>query len=277
MLTNEKNRGVTAWSRNKYMPFDERPKTKDPEYRKRHRECNRRYHAAHKSEVNERRRRKWATDPDYRARRIAANVKSQRLNLLKRFGMSWREYELRLALQNGACAICKKKPKSLLCVDHCHVTGKVRGLLCRRCNGGLGFYDDDPIRMQAGADYLAAFYDSLERTGHIMTSTDERSEAGKGSPLMREAILLELQRERGQVDESATDMLRLIARKLVAKAAEGDLQAIKEVLDRIDGKSVPGPDDAEQGPRHVSIRWKDLPLAPTAPHPLTPQVRGPVP
>jgi hypothetical protein len=54
-------------------------------------------------------------------------------------------------------------------------------------------------------------------------------------------------------------MLRLIARKLVRKAAEGDIQAIKEVLDRIDGKTVPGPADAEQGPRQVSIRWKDAP------------------
>ena len=40
-------------------------------------------------------------------------------------------------------------------------------------------------------------------------------------------------------------------------AVAGDMQAIKEVLDRIDGKSVPGPGDAEHGPRQVSIRSED--------------------
>jgi hypothetical protein len=91
-------------------------------------------------------------------------------------------------------------------------------------------------------------------------STDEQSEAGKAGRLLREAILLELQREPGAADDGATDKLRLIARRLVDKATESDIQAIKEVLARIDGKSVPGPADAEQGPRPVSIRWKDLAL-----------------
>ena len=68
------------------------------------REANRRYYAAHKAEINERKRRRRATDPEYRAKCNAARVKNQRANLLERFGMSWREYELRLALQNGACA-----------------------------------------------------------------------------------------------------------------------------------------------------------------------------
>ena len=78
---------------------------------------------------------------------------------------------------------------------------------------------------------------------------------------MRKAILLELQCEPGEADDGMTDMLRLIARKLVRKAAEGDIQAIKEVLDRIDGKSAPAPGDGSQGPRQVSIRWKDAALS----------------
>src|SRR5712691_9627244 len=193
-------KGQGRWPRiteKNYMSLsNERRKKKyaeNPEFRKRLQESNRRYRAAHKSEISERRRRRRATDPEYRARCIAAHAKNRRVNLLKRFGMSWREYELRLALQNGACAICRKKPKGLLCVDHCHVTGKVRGLLCRKCNSALGFYDDDPGLARAGADYLTAFYASLEQTGEIMTSTDEQSETGKAGRLMREAILLELQ------------------------------------------------------------------------------------
>jgi len=229
-----------------------------PEARERQRETNRRYHAAHKAEINERKRRRWANDPEYRQRRCAAFARNRRASLLKRYGMTPLEYELRLARQNGACAICKKTPKRRwLCIDHCHETGKVRGLLCTPCNAALGIFGDDPERMQAGADYLTRFYDSLEPRADVMTSTDEHTEAGKAGRLMRNAILLELQRERGQADESASDMLRLIARKLVAKAAEGDIHAIKEVLDRIDGKSVPGPDDAEQSPRQVTIRWKE--------------------
>ncbi len=87
-----------------------------------------------------------------------------------------------------------------------------------------------------------------------MSSTDEQNETGKASRLMRDAILLELQCGRGQADDHATDKLRLIARKLVGKAAEGDIQAIKEVLDRIDGKSVPG----RAMSRKVRGRWHSM-------------------
>jgi len=232
--------------------------TEDPEYRKKELASACRYYAAHKAEITERKRRRYETDPEFRAKCLAANAKGRRANLLKRYGISWLEYELRLALQNGVCAICRKEPKRrMLCVDHCHVTGKVRGLLCTRCNAALGSFEDDPNLTQVAADYLRVFYESLIPTGDVMTSTEEQTEAGKASRLMRKAILLELQREPGEADDGATDKLRLIARRLVDKAAEGDIQAIKEVLDRIDGKSAPGPGEAEQGPRQVSIRWKD--------------------
>ena len=39
-------------------------------------------------------------------------------------------------------------------VDHCHATGKVRGLLCHPCNAGLGFYRDDPRLMREAAAYI---------------------------------------------------------------------------------------------------------------------------
>ncbi len=74
---------------------------------------------------------------------------------------------------------------------------------------------------------------------------------------MRGAILRELQRPPGAADRGPTDKLRLVACKLVDKAVEGDIQAIKEVLDRIDGKTAAGSDDSDQGPRQVNIRWKN--------------------
>jgi len=63
------------------------------------------------------------------------------------------DYNARLARQNGACAICKTKPDHTLCVDHCHVTREVRGLLCRGCNLGLGNYKDDPRLLRAARPF----------------------------------------------------------------------------------------------------------------------------
>lgn len=68
--------------------------------------------------------------------------------------MSVQDYEALMAQQGGACAICRKEPVGRLCVDHCHATGKVRGLLCATCNMGLGFYRDDEGLMRAAAAYL---------------------------------------------------------------------------------------------------------------------------
>ncbi len=63
--------------------------------------------------------------------------------------------------QGGVCAICKKKPDEgkMLCVDHCHVTGMVRGLLCHKCNSVLAFGNDDPDILRAAIAYLQAARD----------------------------------------------------------------------------------------------------------------------
>src|SRR6266851_2205326 len=109
----------------------------DAEYRKIVLGYYRRYRAAHRAEINERKRHRWATDPAFRAKILAAEVKTRRVRVLKRYGISEEEYERLLRLQNGVCAICKEKPEGWLCVDHCHLTGKVRGLLCKNCNSAL--------------------------------------------------------------------------------------------------------------------------------------------
>jgi nitrate/TMAO reductase-like tetraheme cytochrome c subunit len=69
------------------------------------------------------------------------------------------DYEKRLAEQGGSCAICHQNRShpladQLLDVDHCHTTGKVRGILCRSCNIGLGHFMTDPALLRAAADYL---------------------------------------------------------------------------------------------------------------------------
>jgi Recombination endonuclease VII len=124
----------------------------DPEYRREKLESNRAYRIAHREEINERKRR-LPTDPESRAEVLAGRRRSA---LRSRYGISLEEYERLLASQNGACAICEEKFEQTPCVDHCHKTGKVRGLLCLKCNTGLGCYDDDPARMLAATIYLAA-------------------------------------------------------------------------------------------------------------------------
>lgn len=68
---------------------------------------------------------------------------------LKRlYGITSEQYYAMLAAQGGVCAICgghsrrKGRPVERLCVDHCHKTGRVRGLLCIRCNCALRYFDD---------------------------------------------------------------------------------------------------------------------------------------
>ena len=52
-----------------------------------------------------------------------------------------------------ACAICNRIPDKRLAVDHCHTSGKVRGLLCAKCNSGLAFYEDNPRYLLAAVSY----------------------------------------------------------------------------------------------------------------------------
>jgi hypothetical protein len=61
------------------------------------------------------------------------------------------------AAQGGCCAICRCEighRSRTTHIDHCHTTGEVRGLLCQKCNHGIGIFDDDPARLRIAADYL---------------------------------------------------------------------------------------------------------------------------
>jgi hypothetical protein len=89
-----------------------------------------------------------------------------------------------------------------------------------------------------------------------MTPNEDQVEGSKASRMMRKAILRELHCPPDDPDEPAADKLQQVARSLVNKAAQGDVTAIKEVLDRIDGKSLPGAPETDDGPRQVNIAWK---------------------
>lgn len=77
--------------------------------------------------------------------------------LLKKYGMTRSRVEALHQQQDGKCAICLREMPALgkgSHVDHCHSTGKVRGLLCRACNHGLGQFQDSPETLRRAAKYL---------------------------------------------------------------------------------------------------------------------------
>lgn len=75
---------------------------------------------------------------------------------LKRYGLTVRDFALIERAQRYTCGICPEPLGPSPHVDHCHSTGKVRGLLCGPCNTGIGHLKDDIGRLRAAIEYLAA-------------------------------------------------------------------------------------------------------------------------
>ena len=85
--------------------------------------------------------------------RKANPVKVKEARIFKKYGITMEDYERMYLNQNGQCAICKMPAKSMfekdttrismLCVDHCHRLGKVRSLLCGKCNKAIGLLRED--------------------------------------------------------------------------------------------------------------------------------------
>ena len=91
----------------------------------------------------------------------AANPEAQRARDYKRkYGITIEEYEQMLKLQGGTCALCPKTApggrhaQAHWCVDHDHVTGKVRELLCNDCNMVLGIIKDSPEHLGRMITYI---------------------------------------------------------------------------------------------------------------------------
>jgi hypothetical protein len=83
-------------------------------------------------------------------------------HLKRKYGITLAEYELMVERQRGLCAICGGPPvkgrgaaRERFNVDHCHKTGRIRGLLCSGCNRGLGYLGDTAVGLQAAVDYLS--------------------------------------------------------------------------------------------------------------------------
>lgn len=140
----------------------------DPEHRRRHRREYRAgnsgaekaqaaaYYRRNKATIAARAKARREADPakyDHRARERLVN---------RLYRISLEERDALEAAQGGTCAICEKAETTTskagrvrrLAIDHCHTSGRVRGLLCGSCNRALGLFGDDPGLLDKAAKYL---------------------------------------------------------------------------------------------------------------------------
>lgn len=105
--------------------------------------CSRCYHSAYGKQ-------RYATDPVFRLRQREHHLKSS-------YGITVEDYDRLLASQGGKCMLCKATPGGRagnnFGVDHCHMTNRVRGILCKFCNSKLGWFEN---RRQLIEEYLCA-------------------------------------------------------------------------------------------------------------------------
>jgi hypothetical protein len=113
----------------------------------------------------------------------------------RRYGITEADYLKMLAAQGGACSVCKTAPpeSELLHVDHDHMTGQVRSLLCKGCNTALGNIQDDPEKAAKLAEYLKTHQPPPELTppplGALAIAPKERKIPQKGKAYLTDKEL----------------------------------------------------------------------------------------
>ena len=129
------------------------------------------YNKKNREHLLEIRRFRYHTDPERKTAKANAKymqekrhdpirgVRLRKNHLKRKYNISLEEYDERMKQQDNKCAICKKTftdQKSMWdvpCIDHCHRTNKVRGILCRRCNITLRYIEDFK-NLDAAWEYL---------------------------------------------------------------------------------------------------------------------------
>ncbi len=121
----------------------------DEERKRKNRERQQAWRAKNRPKVNASRRAAYASTNEWERRRT--------YYFQKKYGITEEERDQLLASQGGVCAICKTDdPKSKLgwVIDHCHTSGRVRGVLCHRCNVMLGMSCDSSSTLANAIKYL---------------------------------------------------------------------------------------------------------------------------
>lgn len=166
--------GYVAFCKGCKSEVDKQRRLNDPDSKRKSRENARKYREAHPEYANEWAK-KWRRENPEKVRaknkryeaRYPERAKAQKRKYQKRmareirntkymrqYGITLIDYEVMLESQGGGCAICSGAGKINLAVDHCHTTGKVRGLLCCQCNHLLGNANDDPTILANAIKYL---------------------------------------------------------------------------------------------------------------------------
>lgn len=133
--------------------YEKHLKETNPEYAERQRENTRIWSSQNKNQKQQDAK-KRQTDPALRAR----DARTKRLNALKKIGLDEQKLESLIVLQNGKCAICQRplsRNRRAVHIDHDHTTGCARGVLCSRCNNGLGMLGDDLAGIEQARAYLS--------------------------------------------------------------------------------------------------------------------------
>jgi hypothetical protein len=135
-----------------------------PEQRESQREYDRARYAGRREQL------KAAATARYRALtpEQRAHVKVQSTGNYRRrmYGLAPAQFDALVAQQGGMCKLCRSK--SATYVDHDHITGEVRGVLCPGCNAGLGLLGDTSEGLQAGIDYLLATREVVPMTDSLV-------------------------------------------------------------------------------------------------------------
>lgn len=81
-------------------------------------------------------------------------VRMRKYFLRTKYKISVDQYDIIFNDQAGLCKICKQTSKNRLCVDHDHITKRIRGLLCTKCNVGLGMFQSSILYLESAVIYL---------------------------------------------------------------------------------------------------------------------------
>lgn len=158
--------------RNEYMRvYREANREKQREYMKAYNQANREKIRANRKEWCQANREKIrARQTEYRQ----AHLKEQHNYELKsKYGITFEQKQQMYVVQGGVCAICRNKftHKKYIHVDHNHVTGQIRELLCRRCNGIIGFSREDITILSNAIAYLTKWNNIKDNTIDSLSAT----------------------------------------------------------------------------------------------------------